>query len=369
MIKHHCLGFVLLLAGLALTAEGEGEGDLRRFEFKQAHMGTEFRIVLYAADETTAKKASDAAFARIAELDGIMSDYKSTSELMLLCKKAGGDPVPVSDDLLAVLTRALEISRLTEGAFDVTVGPIVRLWRRARRTLMMPDAEELAAARKLVGYQQLVIDAQKRTVRLTAQGILLDLGGIAKGYAAAAALEVLRRHGFRRALVAGGGDIVVGEAPPDAKGWKIGVAPLAAPTAKPSRYLSLTNGAVSTSGDTEQYVEIGGKRYSHIVDPKTGLGLTTRMTVTVINTDGKTSDGLAAGLCVLGPERGLEVIEKLESAAALYVIGGADGPKVQASRRFAKYEIDGAADKKRERAVIAKPQAARLQWLHVPRHP
>jgi thiamine biosynthesis lipoprotein len=340
MIQHHCLGFVLLLAGLGMLGEAPGEGELRRFEFKQVHMGTEFRIVLYAPDEPTAKKASDAAFERIAQLDGIMSDYKSTSELMQLCKKAGGDPEPVSDDLLAVLTRALEISRLTDGAFDITVGPVVRLWRRARRTLMMPDADELAAARKLVGYQQVQIDAKKHTVRLTAKGILLDLGGIAKGYAAQAALEVLRRHGIRRALVVGGGDIVVGDAPPDAKGWKIGIAPLENPTAKPSRYLSLTNAAVSTSGDTEQYVEVGGKRYSHIVDPKTGLGLTTRMAVTVINTDGKTSDGLATGLCVLGPKRGLEVIEKLERAAALYVVAGADGPTVHASKRFAKYEIE-----------------------------
>ena len=319
MIKHHCLAFVLLLAGLGMMPEAD-LGELRRFEFKQVHMGTEFRIVLYAPDEATARKASDAAFARIAQLDGIMSDYKSTSELMQLCKKAGGDPVPVSDDLLAVLTRALEISRLTDGAFDITVGPLVRLWRRARRTMMLPDADELAAARNLVGYQQVQVDAKNHTVRLTAKGILLDLGGIAKGYAAAAALEVLRRQGIRRALVAGGGDIVVGEAPPDAKGWKIGIAPLDNPTAKPSRYLSLINAAVSTSGDTEQYVEIGGKRYSHIVDPKTGLGLTTRMAVTVVNTDGKTSDGLATGLCVLGPARGLDVIEKLESAAALYVI-------------------------------------------------
>jgi thiamine biosynthesis lipoprotein len=343
MIKHHCLAFVLLLAALGMLGDADpAQGVLRRFEFKEAHMGTEFRIVLYAPDEATAKKAAAAAFERIAQLDGIMSDYKATSELMQLCKQAGseGEPVPVSNDLLAVLTRALEISRLTDGAFDITVGPIVRLWRRARRTMQLPDADDLAAARKLVGYQQVQIDTKNRMVRLTAKGILLDLGGIAKGYAAQAALDVLRRHGIRRALVAGGGDIVVGDAPPDATGWKIGIAPLENPTAKPSRYLSLTHAAVSTSGDTEQYVEIGGKRYSHIVDPKTGLGLTTRMAVTVINTDGKTSDGLATGLCVLGPTRGLEVIEKLESAAALYVIAGPEGPTVQASKRFSKYEVD-----------------------------
>jgi thiamine biosynthesis lipoprotein len=345
MIKHHCLAFLLLLAGLG-SLPGADDDKPHRFEFKQVHMGTEFRIVLYAPDEAIAKKAADAAFARIAELDGIMSDYKATSELMQLCKKAGSGPVPVSDDLLAVLTRALEISRWTDGAFDVTVGPVVRLWRRARRTLLMPPTDELAEARKLVGHQQIEIDAKNRTVRLTAKGILLDLGGIAKGFAAKAALEVLRRFGIRHALVAGGGDIVVGEPPPSAKGWKIGVALLEQPAAKTSRYLSLANAAVSTSGDTEQYVEIGGKRYSHIVDPKTGLGLTTRMQVTVINTDGKTSDGLATGLCVLGPKRGLEVIDKLEGAAALFVLAAADGPVIHASKRFAHYEIDLKDDKK-----------------------
>ena len=337
MVKHHLIAFGLLLAGLISFPD---QPRLARFEFTQVHMGTEFRIVLYAPDEVTAKKASDAAFARIAQLDGIMSDYNQASELMKLCKKAGEAPVPVSDDLLAVLLRALEISRLTDGAFDITVGPVVRLWRRARRTMQMPDADELAQALKRVGYRQVQVDAKTKTVRLTAKGILLDLGGIAKGFAAKAALEVLRRHGIRQALVAGGGDIVVGEAPPDAKGWRVGIGPLSNPTAKPSHYLRLTNAAVSTSGDTELYVVIDGKRFSHIVDPKSGLGLTTRMSATVVMTNGQTADGLAAGMCVLGAERGLPVIEAIDGAAALFAIGvGGKETTFRASKRFAQFEI------------------------------
>jgi len=339
MLKHHCIAFVFLLAGLGSLRDLDPP-ELQRFEFTQVHMGTQFRIVLYAPDEATAKKASDAAFARIAALDHIMSDYQPASELMQLCRKAGGDPVPVSEDLFNAIARALEISRLTEGAFDITVGPVVRLWRRARRTMKMPDADELAQALKLVGYKQVLIDAKNRTIRLTAKGILLDLGGIGKGFAARAALEVLRRHGIRHALVAGGGDIVVGDAPPAAPGWRIGIAPLDNPTAKPSRYLALTNAAVSTSGDTEQYVIIDGKRYSHIVDPKTGLGLTARMSCTVVATDGNTADGLATGLCVLGPARGLPVIEKIDGAAALYVLAGEGGQTVHASKRFGRFLVD-----------------------------
>jgi FAD:protein FMN transferase len=339
MFKHHCIAFVFLLAGLGSLRQLDPP-ELQRFEFTQIHMGTLFRIVLYAPDAATAKKASDAAFARIAQLDDIMSDYKTTSELMQLCKKAGGDPVPASDDLFNAIERALEISRLTEGAFDITVGPVVRLWRRARRTMKMPDADELAQALKLVGYKQIIIDGKNHTVRLTAKGILLDLGGIGKGFAARAALEVLRRMGIRQALVAGGGDIVVGDAPPEAPSWRIGIGNLENPTGKASRYLGLSNAAVSTSGDTEQYVVIDGKRYSHIVDPKTGLGLTARMSCTVIATDGKTADGLATGLCVLGPERGLPVIEKINGAAAMYLIAVESGQMTRASKRFAAFEIE-----------------------------
>src|SRR5439155_18303495 len=190
------------------------------------------------------------------------------------------------------------------------------------------------------------IDVKNKTVTLKTKGMLLDLGGIAKGYAAQAALEVLRRHGIRHALVAASGDIVVGDAPPGTTGWRIGIAPLSNPNAKPSHYLSLTSAAVSTSGDTEQYALIDGKRYSHIVDPKTGLGLTARMIVTVITTDGSTADGLATGLCVLGPERGLPVVERIEAEATLYLVAGEQGVIARASKRYARFEAPMAGDAK-----------------------
>src|SRR5262249_28184538 len=152
----------------------------------------------------------------------------------------------------------------------------------ARRTHELPDAKELSRARALVGYQNLRLDAKARTVQLLKPGMQLDLGGIAKGYSADEALAVLRKNGITRALVAAGGDIAVGDAPPDVDGWKIGIAPLEDPDKKPTRYLILQNAAMSTSGDAEQYVEISGKRYSHIVDPRTGIGLVGRQSVTVV---------------------------------------------------------------------------------------
>lgn len=310
-----------------------GDPRLERFEFAETLMATRFRVVLYAPDKPSAERAAKAAFARAAELDGIMSDYKPSSELMRLCAKAGGGPVPVSSDLFAVLERSQHFARLTGGAFDATVGPVVRLWRRTRRMKVLPEPAALAAARELVGFDKLSLNSCNRTVALAKPGMKLDLGGIAKGYAADAMQAVLRQHGVTRALVAAGGDIVVTDAPPDTVGWRVGITALgeedkAAPT------LVLANAAVSTSGDAEQSVEIAGKRYAHVVDPKTGLGLGERFQVTVVAKNGTASDALATGLSVMGAERGLKLVTALDGVSARFVYRSVKGLETRTSRNF-----------------------------------
>ena len=269
-------------------------------------------ITVYAPDQATAQRACSAAFERIAELEQMMSDYRADSELMRLCAKAGGSPVRVSEKLYHVLKRAVELSRRTEGAFDVTVGPFVQLWRRARRTGQFPTEEELQEAKRRVGYEKMVLNDAERTVQLLVPGMRLDLGGIAKGYALDCALKVLQQHGIRHALLEAGGDIVAGLAPPGTAGWRIRVEN--APPERQWVYLAL--GAISSSGDTEQYVEYQGKRYSHIVDPRSGWGLSSRVAATVIARDGITSDSLATALCVLGKERGMRLIRAVPGARA-----------------------------------------------------
>jgi thiamine biosynthesis lipoprotein len=278
-------------------------------------MGTAFRLVLYAASAEQAARASQAAFARVAALDAILSDYRADSELTALGRRAGGPPVLVGPDLLRVLSASQEWARRSDGAFDATVGPAVQLWRRARRIGEMPQAPALAEARALVGYRSLLLDAPAGTARLAQAGMRLDLGGIAKGFAADEAQEVLRAHGITRALVAAGGDVVVSGPPPDRSGWSIEVAlpaPLRDPDAPP---LELQDAAVSTSGDAEQFVTLDGVRYSHIVDPRTGLALTGRSGVTVVAPDGTTSDALATAISVLGPS-GLALVEETPGASA-----------------------------------------------------
>ena len=317
---------------LAMASLGAGP-EVSRFEFRQTHMGSEFKVVLYTDDEGEARRASDSAFARIASLDRALSDYDPESELMRLCDRAGEGEVPVSPDLLLCLQSAQAMARRSDGAFDPTIGPVGRLWRRARRDHRMPGGESLERAKRLVGYRMIQINAPDHAVSLEKAGMKLDLGGIAKGFACDRAMLALRREGIASALVAGAGDIVVSDPPPGRQGWRIGVAEPDGDPDRPSRFLALANAAVSTSGDAERFVEIDGKRYSHIVDPRTGLGVIDRASVTVVAPDGATADSLGTAVFVLGPEEGLGLADRIDGAAALYV-GVGDPPKVAFSDRW-----------------------------------
>ncbi len=309
----------VFVAAFLVNRTIRADDAFQRFEYEERHMGTLFRIILYAPDQARADQAAKQAFARIAGLDQILSDYKDDSELMKLCRQAGGPAVPVSDDLFKVLQQAQEISTKTGGAFDVTVGPAVRLWRRARRTREMPSPQDLAKAVKLCDFRAIQLDPAKMTVRLTQAGILIDLGGIAKGYAADAALEVLRGLGLSRALVAAGGDVATLDPPPGSAGWKVAIGNLKEPGAKAEAYLSLSHAAVSTSGDAEQFVTIDGKRYSHIVDPKTGVGLLGRRSVSILAARGTLADGLATAVCVQGLQQGAKLLEGWPGVSGLLV--------------------------------------------------
>lgn len=328
---------LFFLAFFVAPAEGTA---LQRFTFEEPHMGTAFRIVVYAPRREVAEKAARAAFRRVTDLNAIMSDYVASSELMRLCARAGGPSVKVSDELFFVLSRARKVSEESDGAFDVTVGPLVRLWRIARKTRRLPDAEKLQAARALVGYKLVELDEKTRTVRLLKPGMQLDLGGIGKGYAADEMLKVLADHGLKHALIAAGGDITVGEAPPGRDGWVVAIAPVEASKEGP-RYLTLVRASVSTSGDAEQFVEIDGKRYSHIVDPRTGVGLIGRQSATVVAPDGITADSLTKVVAILGPQRGFPVLASYKGVSGRHVRRTDDGVEVKLSRNFPALATSG----------------------------
>jgi thiamine biosynthesis lipoprotein len=258
-------------------------------------MGTEARIVLFARDRALADAAATAAYHRIAQIDRALSDYRVDSEVAAVAAAAGQRAATVGDDFLRVLAVALDIARETGGAFDPTAGPLTALWREARRAGRMPDDSAVARATRLVGWQRVHLDTLARTVRLATPGMRLDFGGIAKGFAADAAIDALTKHGAPSALVAFGGEIVAGDPPPGEQGWAIDAA--GADAVGDSRRIA--HAAISASGDTEQFIEIDGVRHSHVLDPRTGRPLTDRVAITVFAADGMTADAFATAAGVL----------------------------------------------------------------------
>jgi FAD:protein FMN transferase len=327
----------LLVGSMSAPGPGEGAGPggrPERFEFEEAHMASPFHLVLYSTDAAAARRASRAAFDRIEALNKVLSDYDPESELSRLARSAGRGPVRVSADLFDVLERSRRVYERSDGMFDATIAPVGRLWRRARRERKLPDPRLIAEAKKLVGSDKMVLDPAARTVQLLAPGMKLDVGGIAKGYAAQAALDVLRSAGIRRALVGGAGDIVVGDPPPEAEGWRVAIAPVDPRHPYRPPTLLLKNAAVSTAGDAERFVEIDGHRYSHIVNPRTGMGHEDRAAVTVVAPDGATADALETAAYLLGPERGLKLVDETPGAAALFQRLTPEGVKTFESSRF-----------------------------------
>ena len=335
-----------LLLAVALShcflVQGPGARSANRYEFTRPLMGTTMRIVMYAPDAGAAQRAAAAAFGRIAELDAELSDYRDSSELMRLSRQAGSGPVRVSDDLFRVLRAAQQLFRRSDGAFDVTVGPLTVLWRRARRQAEMPDLSQVAAARQLVGGYKLILDEQHRTVTLLERGMRLDVGGIAKGFAADEAATILERRGITRALVAAGGDLRITGPPPESDGWRIAIQPLGGVDQVHASSVMLHNAGVSTSGDAEQFVVIDGVRYSHIIDPCTGRPKTGRSSVTVVAPDATMSDGLATAVAVLGPEKGLRLVDATpQTAATIAVETDARGVETLVSLRWPRQPSGG----------------------------
>ena len=297
-------------------AERHGVGGRR--SATQRHMGAPWTITVHAAAAEQARAAIAAAFAEVARLDRILSDYDPVSELSRLSTAAPTrQPVAVGADLWRVLARAVEIRDASGGAFDPTVGPLTTLWRQARRSGRLPAEPRLAAARAAVGPTTLRLFPDRRAVSLERPGMRLDLGGIGMGYATDRARETLERHGITAAMIDASGDVLVSAAPPGRPGWRIAVAPLRSGAA--ASELVLARAAVTTSGDAHQAVEIDGRRYSHIVDPRTGIGVAGPAAVTVIGPDCTTADAAATAASVLGPDAAAGFLDGLGGCAARFV--------------------------------------------------
>ncbi len=306
----------LLLATLSLSVSSAQY----RYEFVAGKLGTVCRLVFYAKDSLTAQYIQEKAFSTIDTLNEVLSDYNENSEIRRLCDSAGtGKMVAVSKDLYEIIAQSLAYSQLSKGAFDITVGNYVQLWRRARRQGALPTPAQLAKAKTTTGYQKIKLYPTKQAVELLVKGMRLDVGAVGKGFIADKVLTLLSQLGVNSALVDLGGDIALGEAPPNEKGWQIEIAYTDHSQTRKSQKIVLSNCAIATSGDTFQYISIGGQRYSHIIHPKTGLGLTEKLQVTVVAKSGSTADAFASALSVLGKKKGFTLAQRLETKK--YILG------------------------------------------------
>jgi FAD:protein FMN transferase len=314
--------FALCFVVYAAThpAATDGTGQTRWFRYL---MGTAVRVEVYGGTSDSRKAAADEAFDAIAEVDRLMSDYRSDSELTHLNRSAAAGPVIVSAPLFAVLQAAERVSRTSSGSFDVTVGPLMRLWGFKDKRPHVPTPAELTEIRGVIGFQNVVIDPIAHSVRFLQPGVQIDLGGIAKGFAVELAAGSLGRRGLRGVIDAGGNQFMVGT-PPGKPHWSVGISRPDLPEQLLGA-LDLAGGALSTSSDASNYLTANGQTYGHLLDPRSLRPSTASLSVTVISPDGTLSDALSKAVFVLGPRDGLTLLESFPETAGIVAYRQPDG--------------------------------------------
>jgi len=343
MVNNRVLSFLFLVLFIPSAANIMQAQDLRRYRFSEKKMGTRFQITFYAVDDSIANTAAQEAFERVDTLNNILSDYKRDSNLNKLTERSGdGHFIRVSPSLFRVISKAQQVSRETDGAFDITVGSYTKLWRNISKSPSpeLPSSQTLDALSKKVSYKYINIDSSRSAIALDREGMQLDLGGIAKGYTADRMLCALEKYGINSALINAGGDITAGDAPPGKEGWTVVLPVHNESGEKKSLRLMVANRAIATSGSLFQHVIIDGKRYSHIVDPHTGLGLTNQRRVTVIALNGISADSYASAVSVLGPQKGASLIADKPGAALRMETRGKDKITVISTPSFVDYMSD-----------------------------
>ena len=280
-------------------------------------MGADFTLLIDHPNKNFAKKAASKAFKEAHRLDQIFSDYISDSELSRLSINSGSSGFyPLSEDLFQVLAASQKLAIETKGAFDITIGPFSRLWRIARFRKTLPNSNVLLNAHKRVGHEKLILDYEKKEAQLLENAMVLDLGGIAKGYAADQMLKTLKRFGVSRVLIDAGGDILLGDAPSDKSGWRIEIGGRKHPDLP---ILIVSNIAIATSGDFEQSVTLNDQKFSHLINPFTGIGLTNLSQVTVLAPSAMVADSLASACLVLGSNKGMKYLQSKQQIQAFFL--------------------------------------------------
>jgi FAD:protein FMN transferase len=336
-ITNHVFRWMIMGIGFLFFNNCQGQ-MLKKFSITQSKMGSPFTVTIYAIDSTEAVPVIQRAFSLVDSLNMVFSDYEESSELTHLSLSAGlGKWITVSPALFHILQLSKEASIKSEGMFDITIGPVVKLWRVARKGKKLPDDSTLRQSLALVGHQYILLDTALKKVKLLKPGMSLDLGGIAKGYIAQEVVDFLNAAGVTYALVDAGGDLAMSEPPPGKEGWIIAINAPESKNKMMGKMLSLKNQAVATSGDVYQFVLLQDKKYSHIINPHTGLGSTRQRNVTVIAPSGAQADWLASACSLLPIRKAMRLIKNQRGTALLIMEMKRGKIKTWQSRDFKKY--------------------------------
>jgi len=305
----------LLASAAVVIAMAPAQTSAEWFKRDEAIMGTLIRVEVWADAREAGERAISKVMVEMRRIDGAMSPYKERSELSKINREAHRKPLAISPELYDLIVRAQKLSEQTNGAFDITFSSVGYMYDYRLR--VAPSEAQIKKALPAIDYRRITLDAAKRTIFFEREGMRIDLGGIAKGYAVDRGIEILKKHGITHGLVTAGGDSrVLG----DRRGrpWIIGIRDPRRKDGVVAR-IPLANEAISTSGDYERYFEAGGVRYHHIINPKTGHSATGVWSATVIGPDATTTDGLSTSVFVLGPKAGLALVDKIPGVEAVII--------------------------------------------------
>ncbi|MCV2484319.1 FAD:protein FMN transferase [Flavobacterium sp. SH_e] len=305
--------------------------DKQKYSKSLKLMGNSFTITVVAVNEKTGNEYINLAIEEIRRIEKLLTTYREDSQTNLINDSAGIKPVKVDLEVFNLIDRSIGISRITQGAFDISYGSIDKsLWNFDKSMAKLPDAAAALKMVHLIDYRNIILDRENTTVFLKEKGMRIGFGGIGKGYAAEMAKQVLLKHNVQSGIINASGDLSAWGLQPDGRKWTIGVADPDSPNAAFS-YMEISNRAVATSGNYEKFITIGGKKYSHTIDPKTGLPITGIKSVTIIASNAEFADAMATPIAVMGIKAGLFLIDQIPD---LYCIIIDDNNKIYTSKNI-----------------------------------
>lgn len=320
--------FIMLLCFSILSCKGQEEKPLtseraqelswNKYKRVTKLMGSRFDITVVAEDQKKADEYIDLAIAEITRIENLISSWSSHSQTSEIIRNAGIKPVKADKELYDLIERSLKVSVLTQGVFDISYASMDKIWKFDGSMDKMPSEEEIKESVARVGYKKIILDSEKQTVFLTEKGMKIGFGGIGKGYAADKAKEYLKELGVKAGIINASGDLSTWGKQPDGTAWKVGIKnPI--DNDKIISWLAIDNSSIVTSGNYEKFVEFDGKKYTHIINPRTGYPAFGIKSVSVICSSAELSDALATTVFILGVEKGLQLIDELKGVEAIIV--------------------------------------------------